>query len=157
MRTNQVHTNYTVKSYLLQQMCDGLTDGLTVINIRRVPAFLYLRMLKRTPASSPPVSFSYLRRNLLAKWVLGFLRWNIERKGAGKENKKMLIGTKIRRFILGGRILRKIAMVYEGNTLGKESMGIFIAIGWGLRVSLRCLRKQKCWLILKLFLATWVL
>lgn len=56
----------------------------------------------------------------------------------------MLIGTKIRRFILGGRILRKISTVYEDNTLGIGSMGIFIAIAGGLRVSSRCLRKQKC-------------
>lgn len=47
----------------------------------------------------------------------------------------MLIGMKIRRFILGGRILRKIATVYEGNTLGIGSKGIFTAIAGGLKVS----------------------
>lgn len=89
--------------------------------------------------------------------LLGFWDGILRGKEQGRRTRKMLIRTKIRRVILGGRILWKIAMVYEGNTLGIGSMGIFIAVVGGLKVTSRYLRKQKCCCILKLFLATWVL
>lgn len=104
-------------------------------------------------ACSPPVSFYHLRRNLLDKWALRFVMWNTERKGAGKEDNKMLMGQRLEGLSWEEEFWGKIALVYAGNTLGIGSKEFLISIAGGLRVFSKWLRKQKCWLILKLFLA----
>ena len=112
--------------------------------------------LKRILALSTSVSFPLQGGSCLPNQLLGLGGWNIVRKGGGEKNKKMCIWRKTGRVTLGGRLLRKTAVVYEDSTLETGTEGI-LSISGDLWVPARCLRKQKCWFILKLFLDTYVL